>query len=147
MKKTLILLFAALIIVLACKKTNNESKPATLKVTLVSPNDGSTVTRTEVTQFSWTASSSNSTAPMGYKIQIVEIKGDQSPDNALHTNKPIFEKDSGNWVGANPSINYPFSARHPAFTAKAKYAWQVTARQEGVAAEAASAASTFTASE
>ncbi len=34
-----------------------------------------------------------------YKIKIVEIKGDQSPEEALRTNKPFFEKDS---IHGNP---------------------------------------------
>jgi hypothetical protein len=61
------------------------------QVRLLSPGNGATVTARNI-GFSWQADSPDDAD--GYKIKIVEIVGDQSPENALRTNKPIFEKDS-----------------------------------------------------
>lgn len=124
MKKTVIvcILLSAL---WACTKEKNGS---TLKVTLISPANNSTVKAGTAVQFTWSASSSDITVPVTNKIKIVEIKGDESPDNAFKTNKPIFEKDSMNEL----SVNFPSSAGSPGFIAGKKYSWGVTARQKGL---------------
>ena len=110
--------------------------PNTLKVTLTSPTDGSTIANTGATQFSWTALSSNKVVPVTYKISIVQVTGDQTPDNAIHTNKPFFEKDSLNDL----HIQYPSTVASPGFTAGGKYAWQVTAKQAGLTTEGGTSA-------
>lgn len=132
MKPIFLTLFGILLtmaIIPACKKSNNDNKnTASLKVALVSPDDGSTLSSTSA-QFSWSASSSNSTVPMTYKISVVQITGDQTAENALRTNKPFFEKDT-----IQPSfIQYPLTTKSPGFVAGGKYAWKVTAKQEGLA--------------
>lgn len=131
MKSIFLTLFGVLVtisIISACKKNNGDSNRGTLKVSLGSPADGSTVSSTGATQFSWSASSSNSSVPIISKFVIVQVTGDQTPENAFHTNKPFFEKDS-------PSLNiqYPLTAASPGLAAGTKYAWKVTATQPGLA--------------
>lgn len=57
----------------------------------------------------------------GYKIKIVEIFGDQSPENAILKNKAFFKKEGIR----NTTFQYPSSA--PKFVAGNKYAWSIGA--------------------
>ena len=141
--KPIFFLFALIVIATACTKISSTESP-TLKVTLIAPTDGSTVVNTKATQFSWSASASNTSVPVTQKITIVEINGTQSPVEAMHTNKPYFEKDS--CCALTMKLNYPLTALSPGFTTDKKYAWQVTASQKGLTTTGnTSAVSTFTA--
>jgi hypothetical protein len=106
--------------------------PGTLK--LLSPANKSTLQDLRGTQFSWSLEGSIGGNPRGYKLKIVEILGDQSPEQALRTNKPFFEKDSISALHTNkpifekdsmppPYFKYPSSA--PAFKTSSKYAWNI----------------------
>ena len=87
--------------------------------TLVFPSKGETISGEP--KFSWLPPMPKPPELIIYKIKIVEIKGDESPDEALRTNKPHFEKDSLQEI----YFQYPLSA--PNFDAKKKYAWNVQA--------------------
>jgi gliding motility-associated-like protein len=102
--------------------------PSTLNVTLGSPADGSEISNSGATQFSWTGSSTDSAVPITYKFTLVEVTAGQTPANAIHTNKPIFEKDTLNMS----HMEYPFTAMQPGFVAGSKYAWKVIAKQDGL---------------
>jgi hypothetical protein len=140
MKQTLYFL-TLIIVISACTKKTDETASPTLKVTLIAPSNGSTVLTTKSTQFSWSSSASNATVPVLHKITIVEITGDQSPEIALRTNKPIFEKDSMKEL----SFQFPLTAMSPGFKIDTKYAWQVLASQKALAnLTASSTNSSFT---
>lgn len=57
-------------------------------ITLISPEDGGEITPEQPIIFSWTPLP----GAKEYTLRIVEIKGDQSPDVAMKTNKPVWEK-------------------------------------------------------
>jgi len=57
-------------------------------ITLISPEDGSDVNPGQPIIFSWTPLP----GAKDYTLRIVEIKGDQSPEVAMKTNKPVWEK-------------------------------------------------------
>ncbi|MDB5012439.1 MAG: hypothetical protein JWQ25_641 [Daejeonella sp.] len=86
--------------------------------TLVFPSKGETISGEP--KFSWLPPMPTPPESILYKIKIVEIKGDQSPEEALRSNKPHFEKDSLRVL----SFQYPSSA--PPFGAQ-KYAWNIQA--------------------
>ncbi len=86
-------------------------------VKLNSPANGVTIAANEAPQFSWYPLTTG-TGQEGYKIKIVEIKGDQSPEQAIHTNKPIFEKDSPSFLQVLPLVK---------FATGKKYVWNVQA--------------------
>ncbi|MEJ5995971.1 LamG domain-containing protein [Pedobacter sp. Du54] len=111
-----------------------ETLVANALVKLVSPANGSTLALGEKPNFSWKINVYPVNEPPTYKIKIVEIIGDQSPDQALRANKPFFEKDSMINLHTNKPIfekdsihalklKYPLSA--PKFKAGSKYAWGV----------------------
>jgi hypothetical protein len=90
------------------------------EVILVTPTNNSKIKMGERPTFVWKLKSDQDLPPgSSYKIKIVEIKGDESPDNAFRTNKPFFEKDSLNEL----TFSYPSIA--PAFKEEKKYAWIV----------------------
>lgn len=98
---------------------------------LISPMNKSTVFG-EGIRFAWSSGKIQSDASGAYKIKIVEIKGDESPENAIRTNKPFFEKDSINAFRGNkpifekdslPYFIYPSSA--PKFKVDKTYVWTV----------------------
>jgi hypothetical protein len=133
--------FMLMVVLLACKKSKDDSDSATLKVALVSPANGSTVQTGKEVQFSWSSSSSNTTVPVTHKIKVVEITGDQSPEQALRTNKPHFEKDSLK----EQSVVLPYSAGSPGLIVGKKYSWGITSSQKGLTSTGGeSAASMFT---
>ena len=94
---------------------------APTKIALVFPANGSTISAKDKPKFIWKHEKQNSESSNTYKIKIVEIIGDQSPEEALRTNKPHFEKDSLKEI----SFQYPSSA--PSFIAEKKYGWNVQA--------------------
>jgi hypothetical protein len=100
----------------------------TSKRILVVPANGGTVEPNERMTFNWKPPIT-ATSGQTYKIKIVEIIGDQSPEQALRSNKPFFEKDSASFVRTNKpffekdstiylTVNTPFAAGK-------KYAWSV----------------------
>jgi hypothetical protein len=89
------------------------------KIALISPANGSTISAKDKPKFTWKHEKQNTESSNTYKIKIVEIIGDQSPEEALRTNKPHFEKDSLKVI----SFQYPSSA--PGFIAGKKYGWNV----------------------
>ena len=95
-------------------------QPSMLK--LLMPKNGFILSANENSKFTWTNFFPGDNDGDGYyKIKIVEIKGDQSPEDALANNKPFFEKDSL----IRPSFEYPTSA--PKFESGKKYGWRVQA--------------------
>ncbi len=89
------------------------------KIALVFPANGSTIFAKDKPIFTWKHEKQNSESSNTYKIKIVEIIGDQSPELALRTNKSHFEKDSLK----EQSFQYPLSAKM--FIAGKKYGWNV----------------------
>jgi hypothetical protein len=102
--------------------TVNPVNDAPVAIKLASPANNSAFTGNEQVRFSWSVT--NARPGLLYKIKIVEIKGDESPDNALRTNKPFFEKDSLNDI----VFQYPSSA--PAMQQGKRYAWNVQTCEE-----------------
>jgi hypothetical protein len=95
------------------------TKTGTGTLILSTPANRAEIPAGQLPKFSWLFSGPNQTGN-SYKIKIVEIKGDESPDNALRTNKPFFEKDSIEAL----QFQYPSSA--PALKEGKKYAWEIT---------------------
>ncbi|CAN5623409.1 hypothetical protein BH10BAC5_BH10BAC5_02990 [soil metagenome] len=60
------------------------------------------------------------TSNLTYSLKIVELKGDESPENAILKNKAFFEKEGI----VQQLFQYPASAEK--FVAGKKYAWQVS---------------------
>lgn len=88
-------------------------------LTLTTPAQGSSQAATERPRFMWTHERQLPGAPSVYDLKIVEIKGDQSPEEAFRHNKPFFEKDS------LPDRVYQYPSSAPAFAAGKKYGWKV----------------------
>ncbi len=105
------------------EKQDTSKEENTSRITLIAPANGSTLAVGERPNFSWkiTVRPVNDQPTKAYKIKIVEIVGDQSPEQAIRTNKPIFEKDS---MG-DLSFKYPTSA--PVLKSGKKYAWAIGA--------------------
>ena len=93
---------------------------APLKIALVFPANGSAISAKDKPKFTWKHEKQNTESSNTYKLKIVEIIGNQSPEEALRTNKPHFEKDSLKEI----SFQYPISA--PSFIAGKKYGWNVS---------------------
>jgi hypothetical protein len=93
---------------------------APLIIDLVFPANGSTISPKDKPKFTWTTQKQGSEPSNACRIKIVEIIGNQSPEMALKTNKPHFEKDSLEAI----SFQYPSSA--PSFIAGKKYGWNVS---------------------
>ena len=127
--RTLTILFVLVLAISACKKTKEEnSNTSTLKVMLTSPVDGATVQTGSEVRFTWFSSSSDNSVQIMHKIKIVEITGDQSPEQAYRSNKPHFEKDSLKEL----LLVLPYSPASPGLVLGKKYAWGVTATQKGL---------------
>lgn len=86
-------------------------------VILLSPANGALIQSGQKTRFSWAPPRSVNSA-VNYKIKIIEIIGDQSPEQAFKGNKPFFEKDS---------IELFRIIDGAVFKSGAKYGWQVQA--------------------
>lgn len=85
------------------------------EITLLSPENNSSLEPDEPIVFSWMDPSSKGP----YKIKIVEIKSNESPENAMLKNKAFFEKE-----GINTNMfTYPSSA--PKFEEGKKFAWKI----------------------
>lgn len=126
--RKLTILFVLVLAIFACKKTKEEnSNTSTLKVMLTTPLDGATVQIGSEVPFAWFSSSSDNSVRILHKIKIVEITGDQSPEQAYRSNKPHFEKDS-----LKELLVVPYSAASPGLVLGKKYAWGVTATQKGL---------------
>lgn len=112
--------------------TNQSVKETPIK--LVSPANTAVLQTDKQITFSW-ISPVTETPVESYKIRIVEIKGDQSPEAAFRGNKPHFEKDSIQLYKGNkphfekdsfPAVIFEYEKDAPKFLAGRKYAWQVT---------------------
>jgi hypothetical protein len=90
-------------------------------ITLVQPAKGSVIPLNSNPLFTWTHERKPEGPASIYKIKIVEIKGDQSPEEALRSNKPFFEKDS------IEDLLFHYTGNLPRFEQDKKYAWQVSA--------------------
>lgn len=104
-------------LIFSSKATEETIAPPKLRL----PANSETIATGKQPLFTWLAPTPTPTSGVTYKIKIVEIKGDQSPENALRTNKPFFEKDSLEIL----KFQYPSSAR--AFETGRTYAWGVQA--------------------
>lgn len=111
---------------------------ATLQLKLVSPEHRYIMPAGQLPVFTW---KSSTTFPAGarYRLSVVDVPGGALPQ-AIHSNKPFFEKDSLALFRANKpffekdSLNdlvlkYPASA--PRLKAGEKYAWMVEAVDRG----------------
>lgn len=87
-------------------------------VILQTPANGAIIESAEGTRFTWLPPKSANPAA-AYKIKIVEITGDQSPEQAFKGNKPHFEKDSINVLSSIIATSV--------FRKGNKYGWQVQA--------------------
>ncbi|KUG26124.1 hypothetical protein ASZ90_004043 [hydrocarbon metagenome] len=90
--------------------------PSTIK--LVFPLDSDSIDIARPVTFTWVSSQQTSSVTT-YNIKIVEITGDQSPEQSMVRNKAFFEKDSV--IGQ--TFQYPSSA--PRFEEGKSYSWQV----------------------
>lgn len=70
-----------------------EATPQTSALKLTAPLNGSTVNPNQRLLFTWIPPRPAESDQI-HKLKIVEIIGDQSPEQAFRGNKPIFEKDS-----------------------------------------------------
>jgi hypothetical protein len=97
-------------------------QPSMIK--LLTPENGSILSVNDRPNFTWKHERQQTGQPGTYKIKIVEIKGDQSPEDAFATNKPHFEKDSL----VRPSFEYPTAA--PKFKEDARYVWAIESKNQ-----------------
>ena len=97
-----------------CIQHNIEMIPAP---TLISPNDDETIINKRPL-FTW-MQALRPGVDVKYKIKIVEVRENQSPENAMQTNPSWFEEKEIR----NRIYQYPVSARE--FEDSSKYAWQV----------------------
>jgi len=85
-------------------------------ITLLTPGDGEEIDPKMPINFTWTPLP----GAKEYTLRIVELKGDQSPEVALRTNQPIFEKELR-------STSYQGDPVHGVDVKLGmKYAWQVS---------------------
>ena len=85
---------------------------------LVSPANGSIIDAGNLPVFKWETDGKPTSA---YKIKIVELTGDQSPEVALRTNKPHFEKDSLD------DLSFKYPPNGPQLIDGKKYGWAIWA--------------------
>lgn len=89
-------------------------------ITLISPEDKAEIDPDTLPGlvFSWTP------LPKGgpYTLRIVELKGDQSPDEAFKSNQPIFEKDD-----IRATTHHVAPSQVKVIMMGMKYAWQISA--------------------
>jgi hypothetical protein len=98
-------------------------------LSLISPASGTALSASEKPKFTWISKSIENNYSSGsnqlFKIKIVEIKGDQSPEEALRINKSHFEK-----AGLKESV-FEYSLNGPEFINGRNYAWNVTGVYDG----------------
>lgn len=87
---------------------------------LVSPEDGETVPSEEPVLFTWLPPVPEP-PDQTYKIKIVEIIGNQSPEEAMVGNKPIFESDR---IG---ELYFQYFSSESSFVSGNYYAWRIDA--------------------
>lgn len=131
--KLLYFLCVIILTITACKKSKE-----TAKINLSSPVNGSSITTSGDVKFTWSSTIPNPTAGPTYKIRITEIIANESPEDAMRTNKPFFEKDSIERL----FFSYPPSS--PTLRIDRKYAWKVLT-STNVAAKDSSAIAWFVA--
>ena len=127
----------------ACKKEVKQEEVAssTLTLKLISPADGATLQAENPAQFNWFSSSTNNAVRILHKIKIVEITGDQSPEQAVKSNTPFFEKEG--LIDLN--IFLPYDGSSTELVRGKKYAWRITATQKDLTSTGGeSEVSTFT---
>lgn len=88
------------------------------EISVLTPENNSSISTQEPIIFSW-FSSLPSSSKNTYKIKIIEIKGDESPENAMLRNKAFFEKEDLR------TTNFTYPSTGPKFESGKKYAWQV----------------------
>lgn len=88
---------------------------------LISPADGQTVDYGIQPVFTWLPPMPNSPGQINYKIKIVEIIGDQSPEEAMRRNPALFEQSGIRTT----MLQYPVAANKLA--ANKKYGWDIQA--------------------
>lgn len=88
------------------------------EISLLTPDDKIQIGTDESVSFTWVVLGEKSGGP--YKIKIVELKGDESPENAILKNKAFFEKEGIR----STTFQYPSSA--PKLEAGKSYAWMVS---------------------
>ncbi|MBU2586477.1 MAG: hypothetical protein KKH32_14255 [Bacteroidetes bacterium] len=87
---------------------------------LVSPADGETIPEGQVPIFTW-LSPTPAPRDVNYSLKIVEVLGDQSPNEAMQRNTAWFERRDIRTT----TLQYPVGARK--FESGKKYAWKVSA--------------------
>ena len=85
-------------------------------ITLLTPDNNENINPSDAMTFSWAVLGAKTAGH--YKIKIVEITGDESPENAMLKNKAFFEKEDIR----TSTFQYPTSA--PKFK-EGKYVWRV----------------------
>jgi hypothetical protein len=90
---------------------------------LISPTDEETIPAEQQPSFTWLTPMPVPSGQITYKLKIVEILGNQSPEEAMLRNRAWFEKPDIR----STMFQYPISARK--IEAGKKYAWQIFAMQ------------------
>jgi hypothetical protein len=86
---------------------------------LISPADGDIIESGQLPLFSWLTAMPTPVGSFTYKIKIVEIKGNQSPEEALKKNQVWFEK----FDLKTATFIYPIAAKK--LEKNKKYCWQI----------------------
>ena len=97
----------------------NQRVEITSAPTLITPADGDSIPAIQQPSFTWLPSMPAPSEQHTYKLKIVEILGNQSPEIAIQRNPAWFEKTDIRTT----MFQYPVSAR--IFEANKKYAWTV----------------------
>lgn len=113
----------------SCSKRDIQEKH-TLKLSLTTPVDNGKLKTGTNADFTWNSTATDVSAITYHGIKIVEIIGNQSPEDAMRTNKPFFERDSIE----RKTITIVPSAGTPGFVLDKKYAWQVVGKQKSLSA-------------
>ncbi len=93
-------------------------------LTLITPGNKAVLSSKEYPRFSWTHTRQQPGPISTYKIKIVEIIADQSPEQAMRGNKPHFEKDSLK----ERFFHYPRTGK--TLETGKRYAWNISASRD-----------------
>ena len=96
-----------------------EEKTEVITPQLISPVDGSVLDVSQPVLFTWTAKSNNPAARNTYSLKVVEIIGNQSPDDAVKRNPTWYQSNELRTM----LLQYPLSAKK--LEPGKKYAWTV----------------------
>jgi len=111
-----------------------EAKAQTSGLRLTAPLNGSTVNPNQRMLFTWVPPRP-AEGDQIHKLKIVEILGDQSPEQAFRGNKPIFEKDSILWFRTNKPHFEKDSIKaltvNARLTPGKRYAWSLQVLKRG----------------